>query len=88
MGEIHLQKISEDRWRDSQLTMKIMLMLSVAGVVLLEVDSFSEEVALCLSFATVPLGIVFFSGALYTKGADVGIVGVTIDFVVEVTFFA
>lgn len=59
----------------------------VAGVVLLEVDCFSEEVSLRLPFATVPLnGVIFFSGALYTKGADVGIVGVIIDFVVEVAF--
>ena len=58
----------------------------VAGVVLLEVDCFSEE-ALRLPFATVPLiGVTFFSGALYTKGADVGIVGVIIDFEVEVMF--
>ena len=56
--------------------MKIMLMLSVAGVVLLEVDSFSEEVALCLSFATAPLCIVL--GDLYMRGTDVGIVGVMI----------
>jgi hypothetical protein len=56
----------------------------VAGVVLLEADCLSE-VALRLPFVTVPLvGIFFFSGALYTKGADVGIVGVMID--VEVAF--
>ena len=60
--------------------------VDVAGVVLLEVDCFSEEVALRLPFATVPLVGAFFSGALYTKGADVGIVGVMIDFVVEVAF--
>ena len=59
----------------------------VAGVVLLEVDCFSEKIALRLPFATVPLdGVFFFSGALYTKGADVGIVGVMMDFVVEVAF--
>ena len=58
----------------------------VAGVVLLEVDGFSEE-AFRLPFATAPLtGVIFFSGALYTKGADVGIVGVIIDFVAEVAF--
>ena len=57
----------------------------VAGAVLLEVDGFSE-VALRLPFATVALGVAFFSGALYTKGADVGIVGVMIDFVVGVAF--
>ena len=57
----------------------------VADVVLPEVDCFSEE-ALRLPFATVPLVEVFFSGALYTKGADVGIVGVMIDFVAEVAF--
>jgi hypothetical protein len=58
----------------------------VAGVVPLEVNCFSEE-ALRLPFAIVPLtGAIFFSGALYTKGADVGIVGVIIDFVVEVAF--
>ena len=57
----------------------------VAGVVLLEFDCFSE-VALRLPFATVPLIGVFFSGALYTKGAEVGIVGVMIDFMVEVAF--
>ena len=36
----------------------------VAGVVLLEVDGFSVEVALRLPFATVALGVAFFSGAL------------------------
>ena len=57
-----------------------------AGAVLLEVDCFSEE-ALRFPFETVPLvGVIFFSGALYTKGADVGIVGVIIDFVLEVAF--
>lgn len=57
-----------------------------AGVVLLEIDCFSEE-ALRLPFATAPfVGVIFFSGALYTKGADVGIVGVIIDFVVEFAF--
>ena len=57
-----------------------------AGVALLDVDCFSEEGSLRLPFATVPLsGVPFFSGALYTKGADVGIVGVMTDFVVEVT---
>ena len=59
----------------------------VAGVVLLEVDGFSEEASLRLPFATVPLiGVTFFSGALYTKGADIGIVGVIIDLVLEVEF--
>jgi hypothetical protein len=54
----------------------------VAGVVLLEVDCFSEE-ALRLPFETDPLvGVTFFSGALYTKGADVGIV----DVIIEVEF--
>ena len=58
----------------------------VAGVVPLAVGCFSE-VTLRLTFTTVPLvGVNFFSGALYTKGADVGIVGVIIDFVVEVAF--
>lgn len=56
----------------------------VAGVVV-EVGCLSGE-ALRFPFATVALGVIFFSGALYTKGADVGIVGVMIDFVVEVTF--
>ena len=56
--------------------------VGVPGVVLLEVDCFSEE-DLRLPFATVPLiGITFFSGALYTNGADGRIVGVTMDFVV------
>ena len=56
----------------------------VAGMVL-EVDCFS---ALRLPFPVVPplVDAFFFSGALYTKGADVGIVGVMIGFVVEVAF--
>jgi hypothetical protein len=55
------------------------------GVVLLEVDCFPEE-ALRLPFATVPLAGVYFSGALYTKGVDVGIVVVIMVFVEEVAF--
>lgn len=54
---------------------------------LLEVGCLSEEVALRLPFSTLALveGF-FFSGALYTKGGDVGIVGVIVDFVAEVAF--
>lgn len=56
-------------------------------MLLLDVDCFSDEVALRLPFATVPfVGVYFFSGALYTKGVEVGIVGVMIDFVLEVAF--
>lgn len=60
----------------------------VAGVLLLlKVDCLSEEGALRLPCTTVTLvGGFFFSGALYTKGADVGIVGVMIDFVVDFAF--
>jgi hypothetical protein len=53
-------------------------------LVLLEVGCLSEEVALRLPFSTVALAEgFFFSGALYTKGSDVGIVGVMVDFVAE-----
>ena len=55
------------------------------------VGCFSEEVDLRLPFPVVLrswpfIDTSFFSGALYTKGADVGIVGVMTDFIVELAF--
>lgn len=51
---------------------------------MLEVGCFSEEAALRLAFPAVAFIEAFFlSGALYTKGSDVGIVGVMIDFVAD-----
>ena len=54
----------------------------------LEVDYFSEVAVLRLPFPVAPplVDAFFFSGALYTKGAGVGIVGVMIGFVLEIAF--
>ena len=56
-----------------------------AGAVLPKFDCVSEEAALRLAFrAVILVEGNFFSGALYTKGADIGIVGVMRDVVAQV----